>query len=275
MGRLSPLSSKDNKVGATLTSKALAKSFHDYGTNYLNLAFEETLEAYRRNAIATALLEVFRFRPPHVLDIGVGRLAVGRALPFPLASLTLVEPMEWSLSRDIEEFGEESAQRFLGLFEDFPTEAPFREEYDLILLSSVLHEVKSPAAVLRKCHSLLARGGSLLVVVPNRYSVHRLLGSRMNEFPDLRGRTPTERKMGQRRAFSEESLKSLCVEYGFSVVSSRTFFLKPTSHGALAEAIDNGLLAKEEVDVLDRLGDLVPGFGAEILGVFQRGVTVD
>lgn len=66
----------------------------------------------------------------------------------------------------------EQAVRFcedliVGDIEDASLWERLRGPYDVVMFADVLEHLRDPAAVLRRCHGLLAPGGALLVSIPN------------------------------------------------------------------------------------------------------------
>jgi 2-polyprenyl-3-methyl-5-hydroxy-6-metoxy-1,4-benzoquinol methylase len=91
-------------------------------------------------------------------------------------------------------------------------------EFEAIVCCSVLHEVPSVTAILRRCRELLAPRGRVIVTVPNALSIHRI-GCEMSE---------RARQFGVRREHGIEEWHTLLITgTGLKVAERGTFVLKP------------------------------------------------
>jgi SAM-dependent methyltransferase len=100
-------------------------------------------------------------------------------------------------------------------------------EFQAIVCCSVLHEVPSVDAILRKCHELLAPGGTVFVVVPSADSLH------LDGYPPLISERGNE--YGVRRLLGVEQWHTLMITgTGLRVVDREQMMLKPYPNARMA-----------------------------------------
>ena len=146
----------------------------------------------------------------------------------------------------------------------------YQHYFDLIILSSVLHEIPNYRVVLQKISLLLEPGGSLLIVVPNAESIHRQIGVNMGIISDLFQLSTTQSKMQQGVVFSIDTLTNLVADANFEILSCDTSFVKPLTHNQMHERINSGIISNEDLDSLYKLSKLFEPFGSEIFLVARR-----
>lgn len=139
---------------------------------------------------------------------------------------------------------------------------------DLVLCSSVLHEVPDPHSLLVVAAELLGGEGQLIVNVPNAQSLHRRLAVAMGLIRDSTELSPRNEQLGQPRVLDASALAALLHEAGFQITASGGYFLKPFTHAQMAALpfLDSELIAG-----LDRLGTELPDLASEIYAVARRG----
>ena len=108
------------------------------------------------------------------------------------------------------------------LFEDFRAD----RAYDVILASHVLEHVDDPQAILRLISSWLVETGKIIIVVPNRNSLHRQLAVLMGLQPELDTLSKRDLLVGHQRVYSLEGLEEDVRRAGLRPIKSVGFFLK-------------------------------------------------
>jgi 2-polyprenyl-3-methyl-5-hydroxy-6-metoxy-1,4-benzoquinol methylase len=114
-------------------------------------------------------------------------------------------------------------------FEEYVT----TEKYDVIIASHVLEHVKDPKRVLNLCKKWLSDDGEIIVIVPNRESLHRRLGVVMGLQRELDDLSLRDKAVGHLRVYSLESLTKEIEETGFKVIEKRGFFTKALSNAQM------------------------------------------
>jgi 2-polyprenyl-3-methyl-5-hydroxy-6-metoxy-1,4-benzoquinol methylase len=232
-----------------------------YGSSY---GFEGVMVAARRRLI----LELLHSAPHDVIvEVGCGSdLLVERAAADGLSwnRWVIVEPAPGfvTLARDAAR-RHEGVVVVKGFIEDAVAQvcSATGRGADVVLCSSVLHEVDDERAVLRAMSQLLSRNGRLHVNVPNASSLHRRLARAMGLIADEHELTARNRALEQRRLYDLSSLVDLLQSVGLEVETTGGYFLKSFTHEQM-ETLD--FLSDEMLAGLDRLGRQLPELAAEI-----------
>ncbi|MBV8651826.1 MAG: class I SAM-dependent methyltransferase, partial [Alphaproteobacteria bacterium] len=98
-----------------------------------------------------------------------------------------------------------------GMFEDF-TAGPI---YDSVLALHVIEHVSEPVTTLRQIARWLRPGGKLILVVPNRQSVHRDVALRMGLIGALDELSPRDHLVGHLRVYDFAMLEADLAGAGF------------------------------------------------------------
>jgi trans-aconitate methyltransferase len=123
---------------------------------------------------------------------------------------------------------------------------------DKLLALHVLEHVDDPVALARRLRRWLKPEGELVVVVPNRDSLHRRLAVDMGLQPALDTLSARDHLVGHQRVYSLHLLEQHLQEAGFELVERRGFFLKTLPNGMMLDH------APELIWALNRLGDQLP-----------------
>lgn len=150
--------------------------------------------------------------------------------------------------------------------EEVPLEAlTSAEPFELVVLSSLLHEVEDPRPLLQAARELCAPGGVVHVNVPNARSLHNLLGVEMGVIPDPFARSELARSLQRTRTFDLTSLGALANDAGFEVVASGSYLLKPFTHAQMTRLLDEKIVSAQVLDALYSItGKAFQDAGAEI-----------
>ena len=155
-----------------------------------------------------------------VLELGYGDGLVTKALANFGCHLTVVEGAKTLVA--IAQARHPNVQCVHSLFEEFRSPAP----YDVILASHVLEHVDEPQTILRLMSSWLSAAGKIIVVVPNRNSLHRQLAVIMGLQQELDTLSKRDHMVGHQRVYSLEALEKDISQSGLRTIDSKGFFLK-------------------------------------------------
>jgi 2-polyprenyl-3-methyl-5-hydroxy-6-metoxy-1,4-benzoquinol methylase len=234
---------------------------HDYSQKYLGQYAERTFETVLVRVRRKYVLESLA-RYPHasILEVGCGLEPLFR---FVGGAFTIVEPSPEFVRNArslagthdvtiIEEFLEVAASSLAG------------RRFDFIVVSSLLHEVSDPAALLAAIGSLCHAGTTVHVNVPNVRSFHRLLALEMGIINDLFEQSETEQRFQRHTCFDSASLAALLRANGFEILDSATYFIKPFTHTQMDALLQSGACGAEVINGLDRMTRYLPDMGCEI-----------
>ncbi|QDQ26267.1 class I SAM-dependent methyltransferase [Chitinimonas arctica] len=235
----------------------MSRDIHDYTVQYQSLPFEAIQAGFRRRRV---LAEIARVQPRHLLEVGCGLAPLFTDLPD--TAVTVIEPAPAFAEHARQLAGGRTDVRVMeGYLESV---APPGDKVDMIILSSLLHEVEDPqallAAVRRHCD-----GDTLVHVnVPNALSLHRLLAVAMGLMDAPGAISATQRTMQQRATYDTTSLAAELESAGFEVVARGSLFIKPFTHGQMQQLVDSGFMTDAMLEGLDKLVEQLPEQGSEI-----------
>lgn len=195
------------------------RDLNSYLNEYYLLPFERSAEKYRRKAVLKALREI---QPQSLVEVGCGQDSIFNHLDSSILG-TIVEPIE-SLTTS-QDLGRRlpKIKVINSLFEAVQVGAI--EQAEVVLLSSILHEVNDATLLIETSSRFLQSDGAIVLVVPNAWSIHRFVGKRKNIITNLDDHSDTQRKMQQQQpAYSPESLTIFLNSCGFDIESLKTFF---------------------------------------------------
>ncbi|MEZ0493702.1 methyltransferase domain-containing protein [Kineococcus sp. TBRC 1896] len=236
------------------------RNLDDYVVQYGRLPFEPLQAAVRRRRV---LQQVRSIAPRRLLEIGCGLDPLFTDLP-DVQEIVVLEPAAAFASAAraaasgcrgvtvVEARAEDVAPADLG--------APF----DAVVLSSLLHEVPDPSALLLAVRRFCGRSTVVHVNVPNARSLHRLLAVAMGLVEDVYALSPVQRQMQQRGTYDLDGLRAELAAAGFVVARWGTVLVKPFPHAQMQELVDSGFLTPRLIDGLDSLAEALPEIGSEL-----------
>jgi SAM-dependent methyltransferase len=164
-----------------------------------------------------------------VLELGYGDGLVTAALAKSGCELTVLEGAGTLVDRARR--AHPTIRCVHSLFEDFRAD----RAYDVVLASHVLEHVDDPSAILRLISSWLVEAGKIIVVVPNRNSLHRQLAVVMGLQPELDTLSKRDLMVGHQRVYSLQILENDIRSAGLTPVDSAGFFLKVLPNSMMLE----------------------------------------
>lgn len=126
------------------------------------------------------------------------------------------------------------------------------ERCDRLLALHVLEHVDDPVALARHLGTWLQPDGELLVVVPNRDSLHRRLAVLMGLQPALDSLSPRDHLVGHQRVYDLPGLEADLRAAGFEPFERKGFFLKTLPNGMMLDH------SPALIQALNALGDELP-----------------
>ena len=242
----------------------MKRDFNEYFKNFTNLPFERKLERYRLQKVLELINSDFVGKVNKILEIGPGLNPVFDNLS-EYELVHVLEPIDNLYQLNLSKLGNTETQHiFNETLENFLKNSKRCSNYDLIILSSVLHEIPNYKKALEACHSLLDKNGKILVVVPNNQSIHRIIGAQKGLHPTGEKLTNTELIMQQSVSFSVKSARYEIETIGFETIHIKTEFIKIFPHAVMQELLNQSILNEEILDFFSRTSSLHPDLGAEI-----------
>lgn len=176
-----------------------------------------------------------------VLELGYGDGVVTKALASENCQLTLLEGADYLYRQACALYPD--IQCIHGLFEEYSAE----HEYDVILASHVLEHLDDPVSLLRKMARWIKNDGTLIIIVPNKLSIHRRLSVLMQIQSALDDLSSRDMLVGHRRVYCFDTLESDLVKANFKIVERTGFFLK---------VLPNSMMLQYSHELLQALNDI-------------------
>ena len=133
---------------------------------------------------------------------------------------------------------------------------------DLVIASSVLHEVPDPRQFLEAAKLMCQPRGIIHVNVPNAFSLHRRLARAMGIIDNEFAFSDRNIQLGQFRVYDSELLRSDVLLADLDVVEEGGYFMKPFTHQQMERVIS--ALGNDVLEGLWVLGREFPSLASEI-----------
>lgn len=147
---------------------------------------------------------------------------------------------------------QEKIETVESLFEDFnPT-----KKFDCIMATHVLEHVDEPVTLLRKMKDWIKPSGKVIIIVPNKESLHRRLAVIMNLQTELDFLGERDKLVGHQRVYSIKSLSNDVNLAGLKVKETEGFFLK---------TLPNSMMLGFSRDLIIALNKISPVIPKEML----------
>lgn len=231
-----------------------------YAEQYAVDGFEPSLVAIRR---AHVLASLSRYDHGHVLEVGCGLEPL----------FTFVDGWnEFTVVESSPEFAQNARALSAGRADVRVVEGYFEESHpslqgvqpDVVIVSSLLHEVPDPRALLRAVRSVSGPSTVTHLNVPNVRSFHRLLALEMGLIESVSEPSEMEVRFQRHTRYDLDALTALVTAEGFRVLRSGDYFIKPFTHAQMHAMLSAGIIDVRVLEGLDRMTRHLPGLGSEI-----------
>lgn len=241
------------------------RDISNYEKNYIDMSesFEKYKVKYRRKKI---IEQIEYYTPTKILEIGCGLEPLFSFVPN--KKFTVVEPSVefYENAKEMKEkMAYDNVTCINGFFEDVVDKlADAEQTYDMIICSSLLHEVTIPEMLLSAITKVCYVDSIVHINVPNACSLHRLIGTESGILTNVFDQTYNNKLFQQNQNFDMESLKKITDACNMVVIDEGSYFLKPFSHKQMAAMLDKNILDEKILDALYTVTRHMPEFGSEI-----------
>jgi SAM-dependent methyltransferase len=181
-------------------------------------------------------------RGPKVLEMSYNDRGWTDALLDRGFDLTVIEGARYNVEYARAKYGDRLRIEEV-LFEEFET----AERFDSIIMSCIIEHVIDPALVLKRAASWLTDDGVIILVVPNKLSLHRRVGLRCGLLESMEQLSEQDLSVGHRRLYTVDSLGAEIANAGLRTPQIEGIFLKPLSSGQMMDWPDTLLNAYDEM----------------------------
>ena len=176
-----------------------------------------------------------------VIDLGYGDGVISPSLA-EFCKVTLIEGSEELCRRASKDLPEGSTV-INEFFEDY---SPVNQ-VDYVVASHVLEHVDDPIFLLKKISKWIKPGGALIIIVPNKESIHRRVARDLGIIQYLDELSNRDLMVGHKRVYGLDQLIDHTTQAGFKVEEHRGFFLKPLANSQMVDWDISVLEALNEV----------------------------
>ena len=239
---------------------------------YQELYMKEPFEPWQVKMRKKKLLEILSEYPhKHMLEVGCGLEPIFTVFE-DLEQLTVLEPGDEfyaNAKKVLVEKNNQGVELRHQSLEEAQDELK-GQHFDLILLSSLLHEVENPEELLKIVHELSDENTVTIVNVPNAHSFHRMLAVEMGITDDVHTTSENQKAYQQHRIFDMASLKTIVKDHGFQVMDSGSYFIKPFTHDQMGALMGSGIIDEAVLEGLYGMVKHMPELGSEIYVNIKR-----
>jgi hypothetical protein len=181
-------------------------------------------------------------RGPKVLEMSYNDRGWTDALLDRGFDLTVIEGARYNVEYARAKYGDR-LRIIETLFEEFEPS----DRYDSIIMSCIIEHVIDPGLVLRRAASWLNDGGVIILVVPNKLSLHRRVGLRCGILTSMDELSEQDLAVGHRRLYTVASLTDEIANAGLWTPDIEGIFLKPLSSAQMMDWPDALLEAYDQM----------------------------
>jgi len=231
-----------------------------YTDDYNQPNFEDYQVEFRRKKI----LEIIdKYKPQTILEIGCGMEPLFQFLNYKYEKYVIVEPSEVFYDNAVEKADKDKRiichKNYFGI-----DHIEFNVEFDMIICSSLLHEMDRPQELLDAIRNICTGNTVVHINVPNANSFHRLLAKKMGLIKDEHEMSERNLLYQQHEVFDTASLTGLLAQTGFEVVESGGYFVKPFTHDQMYQMMKNNIIDENVLDGLYLMTEYLPDLASEI-----------
>ena len=244
------------------------RDLENYYAEYSKLPFENIQERYRKRKILE-WIKTENLGMQSILEVGCGEDSIFNYIKHGGLKY-IIEPIKEMLSSTQNIKLNKEIHVIVNTLENAHENLDVK--FDIILVSSLIHEIKNPIEFVLRCREMLHKNGKIIIVTNNKLSIHRILGVELGILQNIDSKTHTEVKMQQfTGAFTTIELIELIEKCKLKVSKIETFFPKILPHEKMHEALKSGKINSNFLDNLYSIIDYLPEFGSEIIAEVVNG----
>lgn len=150
------------------------------------------------------------------------------------------------------------------IYNDFFENVHLNEQYDMIICSSLLHELDHPEALVAKIAECCAYETIVHFNVPNAKSMHRILAVESGYMKAIDTMSERNILLQQHSVYTKEKLEELLIQSRMAILESGTNYVKPFTHAQMMSLLETGIIEEKVLDGLYHMTKHMPELGSEI-----------
>lgn len=231
----------------------------DYQLNYQKLTFEDKLRKYRMEYIVDYFGTI---KSDKILEIGCGNDPIFACYD-DYKVMDIIEPGNFFYEDTKSKIGNDGRISITkGFIEE--SHSKLSNDYDVIVIGGFLHEIDNPEEVLAAVKKIASPSTVVITYVPNANSFHRLLAFESGLIKSNYEFSENDKLFGRRNVFNIQSITSLFITSGYSVLTTDTYFIKPFTHEQMDSLLGLSFFTNEILYGLFKMTKYMPDMGCEI-----------
>lgn len=231
-----------------------------YTAQYNQHTFEDIQAKYRKKML---LENYHKIKPETVLEIGCGMD------PFFTENISyekyvVVEPSLQFYENAIEMKGSKSNINIINDFFENRTKELQKYDFDLIIISGLLHDLVNPIDFLNKLKHIISQSTIVHINVPNSNSFHRLLALESDLISSAKEFSTSNICLQQRNVFDMQSLSKMVNDVGFDIIEEGGYFVKPFAHHQMSELLKYKIIDEKILEGFYNMSKYMPDLSSEI-----------
>ena len=234
---------------------------NQYEMDYVKKDFEEYMVEIRHKNIISV---INKYKHSRILEVGCGTNMIFRKITN-FSKYTIVEPSASFCDVAKANIKGENIEIINTTLENYYlSKQNVKHEFDLILLSSILHLIEDLDAFLFAIRNLSTKDTIIYLNVPNINSLHRIIALESGIINNISEKNNGKTGLYKKHFFDVPRMQKLLVNNGFTILNYGSYFLKPFSHEQMMRIIDDKVIDESVLDGLYKLSKYIPDYGAEI-----------
>ncbi len=237
------------------------RDIENYEEAYCTSDFEQKYQVYYRRK---KILEMFNRGYRKILEVGCGMQSIGNFIS-DFEEFTIVEPGSGFIEKAKKDLVNRSGVYFVqGLLQE-KAETLKNREFDLIIVSSLLHELEDSLKMLVTVKNLCGEKTIVHINVPNERSLHRILAYESGIIQGLDNKSERNVQLQQNCIYNLNTLEQLVRRSGgVTIMDKGSYFVKPFSHEQMEKCLNYEIFDERVLEGFDNLIKYIPELGSEI-----------
>lgn len=246
------------------------RDMNSYLSEYLELEYESFQERLRRDEVIR-ILDQKQFS--RLLEVGCGRESIFIDSRLKISGGTVLEPINELLELQRSRLPSPDITFVNQTFQEFVLGRHWDpESFDVVLVSSLLHELDDSAAFLSLLAERIGKNVTVVIVVPNALSIHRSLALVRGDINSIDETSTTQSRMQQLGGvFTKERLSTSLESSGLEVAEIFTAIPKFFHHSKMALLMSENEKFGSLIEEISVFRDAFEPHGSEIFAIARRG----
>lgn len=167
------------------------KKIETYQEVYIDLPFEDKMVEIRKKNI---LKFVRKYNSKNILEIGCGTNSLFNDID-KFNTFVVIEPSNKFYQIALDNAKSNNNSKNIFLYNDYFQNVNLNFDFDLVIISSLLHEIDAPIDFLKKVINISNKKTIIHINIPNAKSFHRLLAYEMGLIEDIYQQSETQKSL--------------------------------------------------------------------------------